>query len=44
MTLETMTDDQFDVFFDSLPLRVQYLWKAGMVSGQKIIDEWYPKA
>ncbi len=42
ITLDTMTDDQFDAFCDALPPRTLMLARSGLVSWQKVIDEWYP--
>lgn len=42
-TLDTMSDDEFDSFCDSLPPRVRMLAQGRMVSWQRVIDEYYQK-
>jgi hypothetical protein len=41
VTLETITDEEFDMFCDTLPPRVLLLAQGGLVSWQKVIDDYY---
>ncbi len=43
ITLDTMTDDEFDLFYSRLPERVRMLAKGRTVSWQSVIDEWFNK-
>ncbi len=41
VTLETMTDDDFDAFCDRLPPRVLLMARGGLVSWQDVINTYY---
>lgn len=41
--LEKMTDIKFNIFLDSLPLRVQLCVRGGLVDWKTTLPEWYLK-
>jgi len=41
--LEAMPEAEFQIFFKSLPERVQLLVRGGMVRWQDALPEWYEK-
>ena len=41
MTLEKMTDEQFEEFCKRLPPHTLLLARGGLVSWQKVIDDYY---
>lgn len=42
--LEDMAEDDFQVFFKSLPERVQLCVRGGLVSWKEVLPEWYIKS
>ena len=42
-TVETLTDEEFKIFFDWLPERVKSCVHSGMVDWKKVLPEWYNK-
>ena len=41
--LEAMPEDSFQVFFKSLPSRVQLIVKGGLADWREVLPEWYIK-
>lgn len=39
--LEAMSEDEFQTFFHTLPVRVQWLVKSGAVRWQDALPQWY---
>ena len=42
-TIETITDKEFNEFFEWLPARVKLLVRSGFVNWIKVLPEWYEK-
>ncbi|KKN37410.1 hypothetical protein LCGC14_0763580 [marine sediment metagenome] len=42
-TLEEMPEDEFQTFFQSLPMRVQLCCQGGLVDWKEVLPEWYEK-
>lgn len=42
-TLETLPEDKFQAFFQSLPARVQLLVRGGLVDWREVLPQWYIK-
>ena len=41
--LESMSEDDFQTFFNKLPLRTQLLVKGGLADWREVLPEWYIK-
>jgi len=41
--LQSMSDTEFNVFFDTLPARVKILVRSGFVKWQRALPDWYIK-